>query len=107
MLITSDPVAARPPAICSANVTAQLVAPDASAAGVKLKTPATDSLGATANRAGLLHVIANASGSDSPGPDEMLVAHAALYAPESSATVTVAGPAVKLGGSFTAAAKRW
>jgi hypothetical protein len=32
----------------------------------------------------------------------MLVAQAALYAPESSATVTVV-PALKLGGSFTAA----
>jgi hypothetical protein len=32
-----------------------------------------------------------------------LVAQAALYAPESSATLTVALPRVKLGGSFTAA----
>jgi hypothetical protein len=34
----------------------------------------------------------------------MLLAQAALYAPESSATVMVAGPAVKEGASFTATA---
>jgi hypothetical protein len=100
MLKEPDPV--RPPAICSVKVTEQLVDPDASAAGVKLSTPATESLGATANREGLLQLTANASGSDSPGPEVMLVAQAALYAPESSAIATT-GPAVKLGGSFTAA----
>jgi hypothetical protein len=102
--ITSEPLAVTPPATCSTSNTEQLAEPDASAVGVNVRTPVTDSLGATANRVELLQLTVNASGSDSPGPEEMLVAQAALYAPESSATVTVAAPAVKLGGSFTAAA---
>jgi hypothetical protein len=101
--MVKDPDAVSPPAICSVKVTEQSVDPDASAAGVKLRTPATESLGATANSAGVLQLTVNARGSDSPGPAEILVAQAALYAPESSAIAT-RGPAVKLGGSFTAAA---
>jgi hypothetical protein len=95
----------RPPAICSVSVTVQLAVPNMLAAGVKLSCPAVLTAGATANSPALavLQLTVNASGSDSPGPEEMLVAQAALYAPESSARVTVAAPAVKLGGSFTAA----
>jgi heme/copper-type cytochrome/quinol oxidase subunit 3 len=39
----------------------------------------------------------------SPGPAEMLVAHAALYTGESSATLMLLAVTVKLGASFTAA----
>jgi hypothetical protein len=76
------------------------------AAGVKVRWPAALTAGATANISVLatLQLIVNASDCDSPGPAEMLVAQAALYAPESSATVMVSGPAAKVGGSFTAAA---
>jgi hypothetical protein len=92
----------RPLAICSVSVTVQLAVPNLSALGVKLRRPVVFTAGATANRlAPELQLTVKANGSDSPGPEEMLVAQAALYAPESSATVTAA-PAVKEGGSFTA-----
>jgi hypothetical protein len=98
----SGAVADRPPVICSVSVTVQLALPNMLAAGVKVRRPVVFSAGATANSAvAELQLTVNASGSDSLGPEEMLVAHAALYAPESSATVTVP-PAVKEGGSFTA-----
>jgi hypothetical protein len=95
----------RPPPICSVSVTVQLALPNLSAAGVKVRQPAVLTAGATSNRlAPELQLTVKASGSDSPGPEEMLVAQAALYAPESSAIATAA-PAVKDGGSFTAGAR--
>jgi hypothetical protein len=74
------------------------------AAVVNVNMPAVSIAGADANSAAFaeLQLSVNASGWVSPGPAEMLVAQAALYEPESSATVTT-GPGVKLGGSFTAA----
>jgi hypothetical protein len=74
------------------------------AAVVNVSTPAVSMAGADANSAAFaeLQLSVNASGWVSPGPAEMLVPQAALYAAESSATVTM-GPGVKLGGSFTAA----
>jgi hypothetical protein len=102
--MSSGAVADRPPGIISASVTVQLTLPNTLAAGVKVRGPAKSIAGATANKvvAAALQLTVNANGSDSPGSAEMLVAQAALYAPESSATVAVAGPAVKEGGSFTA-----
>jgi hypothetical protein len=84
----------------------QLAVPNLFVPVEKLRWPVEFTAGATANRlAPELQLTVNARGSDSPGPEEMLVAQAALYAPESSATVTAA-PAAKEGGSFTASAER-
>jgi hypothetical protein len=95
----------RPPAIVSASVTVQLTLPNILAAGVKLMRPVKSIAGAISNKVvvAALQLTVKPSGSDSPGPEVMLLAQAALYAPESSATVMVAGPAVKEGASFTAA----
>jgi hypothetical protein len=79
--------------------------PNALAAGVKVSTPAASTAGAFANS-----FVAAASHSTlkvtawllSPGPAEMLVAQAALYAPESSAMLMLLAVTLKLGGWFTA-----
>jgi hypothetical protein len=75
------------------------------AAGVKNSMPAELTAGATEKSAAfsMVQVTVNASVSVSPGPADTSVAHCRVYAPESSATGMVAGPAVKVGGSFTAA----
>jgi hypothetical protein len=90
--------------ISSASVTLQLASPNALSAGVKVRRPAASTAGPTANNpaAAALQLTVKASGSDSPGPEVMLLAQAALYAPESSVTVRVAGPAVNEGGWLTA-----
>jgi hypothetical protein len=78
--MVSAAAADRPPAICSVSVTVQLALPNMLAAGVKVRRPVAFTAGVTANRAALavLQLTVNASGSDSPGPEEMLVAQTAL-----------------------------
>jgi hypothetical protein len=88
----------------SAIVTLHTLLPAALGATAKLSIPAGLSCGAALNSAVLLQAIVKLTvWSASPGPAEMLVAQAALYAPELSLTVTVAAPLVKVGASFTAA----
>jgi hypothetical protein len=93
-----------PPAVCSVSVTVQLAEPNWSTPGVKVRRPvALLTAGATAKKpAAARQLTVKASGSVSPGPAEMLVAQAALYAPESSLTGTTAVPGENDGGSFTA-----
>jgi hypothetical protein len=92
-----------PPDICSVRVTVQLAVPYMFAVVLKVRCPVAPIAGASANRlAPDAHSTVKASVSDSPRPEEISVAHAALYAPESSAT-DISAPAVNDGGSFSAA----
>jgi hypothetical protein len=102
--IDNGEVAERPSSICYVSVTMQLAFPNALSAGAKLSRPVASTAGLTANNpvGAAVQLTVKASGSDSPGSAEMLVAQAALYAPESSATVTVAGLALNDGGWLTA-----
>src|SRR6185503_8298839 len=76
--------------------------PNAFAAEVNVSVPAGEIAGCTLNNVELLLLTTNETVCDpSPGPALIAVAHALLYAPESSAAVTSA-PALKLGASLTA-----
>lgn len=106
--MTTDDVADRPPGICSVRRTVQLALPNMSGPGVKVRLPVTALIAGGTEKSPTVaeeQLRVNASGSVSPGPGEMPVAQMALYAPESSATVTVALVRLKLGGSFTARQK--
>jgi hypothetical protein len=107
-LMLRPAVALRPPSPASASVTVHLLLPNALAAGLKLSTPAASTAGATANSAAaaLSQVVLKVTFCSSPGPAEMSVAQAALYAPESSATLMLLSVTLKLGASFTAGQQR-
>ncbi len=82
-------------------VTETVAEPKALGAGVKVSVPPEEIAGWTENSASLLLLTWKLTvWPASLGPAEMAVAHAALYAPESSFTVT-SPPATKLGGSLT------
>src|ERR1043165_2074567 len=97
----SLPPFAVPPSSCSVTVT--MASPFAFGAGANVSTPAGEIDGCTLKRALLLFVAVNETVcvDSSGGPAGAVVAHAALYAPESSITVT-SPPLVNDGASLTA-----
>src|SRR5947207_2767639 len=99
--LVSTPPLRVPPLSCATTVMTAL--PKVLSAGVKDRLPDGSSDGCTANRTGLLLLRMMKFSSwpvsfGAPGP--MLVAHAAVYAPESSRGLTT-GPGVKVGGWLT------
>jgi hypothetical protein len=81
----------------------QLAVPITVAAGLKVRRPVRFMEGLTANMllGDGVQLTANSVGSDSPGPEETLLAQTASYGPEPSVTVTEP-PGTKDGASFTA-----
>src|SRR5437762_4294807 len=100
--VVSTPPFATPPLSCSCTLT--VAVPFAFATGVNVNTPAALIDGCALKSALLLFEtmkLSACAASSAPPPGEIAEAHAALYAPLSSFTVT-APPAVKTGTSFTA-----
>src|SRR5436190_873594 len=85
----------------SVAVTVTVAEPNALLASENVRLPEDEIAGCVANNALLLFVTENVTVPVSPGPAEMFVAHGALYAVESSATVT-SPPEVNAGASLTA-----
>jgi hypothetical protein len=88
----------------SVSATLHLLLPNASGAGTKVSKPVELSWGAMLNSARLSQSTSKLTVwlASLAGPGDMLVAQGLLYGPESSKTVTVGAPLVKVGGSLTA-----